>query len=207
MMFARSTSITGDPAKIDACITYLRDEVMPEVTSMNGCMGLSMLVNRDSGLCIATTSWLSEAEMMATEREVSPMRSRAEEILGGSATVDKWEIAVMHREHDAMEGSWCRTTWLQCPPADMDATIDFYKDNVLTKMEESDTFCSASMLVDRATGRCCGTARFESREGLDATRDMASALRAQRSDMGGVEFTGIEECELVIAHLRVPELV
>lgn len=206
-MYARSTSITGNPDKIDACISFLRDEVMPAVTAMDGCIGLSMLANRDSGRCIATTSWHSEEAMRATEGDVSPLRARASEIMGGETTVQEWEIAVMHREHDAREGSWCRVTWLRSEPSKIDTTVDYFKESVLTKLETTDEFCSASMLVNRGTGECCGTARFESRAALEATRDMAKALREQRSSMGDVEFTDIDECELVIAHLRVPELV
>ncbi len=206
-MYARSTSITGDPGQVDACISYLRDEVMPAVTAMDGCMGLSLLTNRDSGRCIATTSWLSEDAMRATDAEVSSFRTRASELMGGEATVDEWQIAVMHREHDAQEGSWCRVTWLRSEPSEVDSTIDFFKHTVLGRIEESEGFCSASMLVNPETGQCCGTARFETRAALEATRDMAGALREKRSAMGGVEFTDIDECELAIAHLRVPELV
>ncbi len=206
-MYARSTSITGNPDKIDACISYLRDEVMPALTAMDGCMGLSMLANRETGRCIATTSWSSEDAMRATEGEVSPLRARASELMGGEAIVQEWEIAVMHREHDAREGSWCRVTWLRSEPSEVDSTIDFFKNSVLTRMEGADEFCSASMLVNRGTGECCGTARFDTREALDATRDMASKLRGERSSLGAVEFSDVDECELVIAHLRVPELV
>lgn len=206
-MYARSTSITGNTDTIDACISFVRDEVMPAVTAMDGCMGLSLLADRDSGRCIATTSWHSEEAMRATEAGVSPLRARASEIMGGEASVQEWEIAVMHREHDAREGSWCRVTWLRGEPAEIDSTIDFFKDSVLTQLERTEGFCSASMMVNRETGQCCGTARFESRADLDATRDMAKAMREQRSSTGRVEFTDIDECELVIAHLRVPELV
>jgi hypothetical protein len=207
-MYARSTSVQGDPARIDEGIRYVRDEVMPAVTGMKGCIGLSMLVDRGSGHVIVTTSWTSEDEMQATDINVSALRSRAAEILGSDEPeVRQWEIAVMHREHDAREGSWCRVTWMTCPPSEVDSTLDFFRDTVMPRLEAFDGFCSASMLVDRATGQCCATARFDSREELDATREMTQRMREQRSREGNVEFGNIEECELVIAHLRVPELV
>ena len=193
-MYARSTSVRGDPARIDEGISYVRDEVMPTVTSMDGCMGISMLVNRETGRGIVTTSWMSEDDMRATDGRVSAFRSRAGEIMGGDPEVTEWEIGVMHREYDAREGSWCRVTWLTCPPDE-------------TRLEDYDGFCSASMLVDRETGQCCGTARFDSREDLEATREMAQGMRERRSQESNVEFGDVEECELVIAHLRVPELV
>jgi heme-degrading monooxygenase HmoA len=207
-MFARSTTITGGPGNVDAGISYIRDEVMPAVTGMDGCIGLSMLVNRDSGRCIATSSWSSEEAMRASDAEVAPHRSRAADVLGGGAPqVEEWEIALMHREHEAREGSWCRVTWTQVEPSGIDEMLDFYKDNVLNRLEETEGFCSASVLVNRSTGRCCGTARFDSRAALDATREMAERMRAERAETGSIAFTEIDECELVIAHLRVPELV
>ncbi len=207
-MFARSTTITGDPGNVDAGIAYLRDEVMPALTGMEGCIGFSMLVDRDSGRVIATSSWESEEAMAATDDQVSSYRSRASEILGGGeAQVDQWEIALMHREHEAHEGRFCRVTWTQSDPTQIDSSLDYFKDNVLTRLEEIEDFCSASLLINRRTGRGCVTARYDSHEALDATRDMAVAMRAQGADMGGIEFTEIDEMELVIAHLRVPELV
>lgn len=206
-MYARSTSIQGDPGQVDECISFVREEVMPAVTDMDGCIGMSMLVNRDTGRCIATSSWMSEDEMRATDGRVSSLRTRAAEIMGGDVEVKEWEIAVMHREHEAREGSWCRITWLRCPPAEVDSTLDYFRDTVLAKLEDVEGFCSASMLVDRESGQCCGTARFESREDLEATREFAQGMRDQRARESGVEFGEIDECELVIAHLRVPELV
>lgn len=206
-MYARSTSVQGDPARIDAGITFVREEVMPAVTGMDGCIGLSMLVNRETGHCIATTSWMTEDDMRATEGKVSALRSRGAEVMGGEIEVREWEIAVMHREHDAREGSWCRVTWLTCPPEDIESTLEFFRDTVMARLEDFDGFCSASMMVDRETGQCCGTARFDTREDLEATREMAQGMRDRRSRESNVVFGDVEECELVIAHLRVPELV
>jgi hypothetical protein len=146
--------------------------------------------------------------MRMTDINVSAFRSRAAEIMGSDdPEVREWEIAIMHREHDAREGSWCRVTWLTCPPSDVESTLDFFRDTVMPSLEQFDGFCSASMLVDRATGQCCATARFDSREDLEATREMARGMRERRSQDSDVVFGVIEECELVIAHLRVPELV
>ena len=207
-MYARSTSVQGDPARIDESIRYVREDVMPVVTGMDGCIGLSMLVDREAGRAIVTTSWMSEDQLRATDGQVSTFRTRASEILGaGEPEVRHWEIAVMHREHDAREGSWCRVTWLTCPPSDVESTLDFFRDTVMPRLEEFDGFCSASMLVDRATGQCCATARFDTRADMESTREMAQQMRDRRSQESGVVFGDIEECELVIAHLRVPELV
>ena len=78
---------------------------------------------------------------------------------------------------------------MTCPPEDVESTIDFFRDTVMARLEGVDGFCSASFMVDRASGQCCGTARFETREDLEATRNMARAMREQRSRESGVAFT------------------
>jgi hypothetical protein len=45
-VYARSTTVLARPGAIDAGIAYVRDEVMPALLGMSGCIGMSMLVDR-----------------------------------------------------------------------------------------------------------------------------------------------------------------
>ena len=82
---------------------------------------MSMLVNRDSGRCIATTAWHSEDAMRESADMVMPLRDRAEQGLGASGSeVHQWEVAVVHRDHAAPEGACARLTWLSGDPATAD---------------------------------------------------------------------------------------
>ena len=92
-MYARSTTIQGQPSSIDAGIAHTRDSAMPALEGIDGCVGLSLLVDRTSGRCIVTTSWESEEAMRASEESIRPIRDRAAELLGGSRQVEEWEIA------------------------------------------------------------------------------------------------------------------
>ncbi len=206
-MFARSTTITGDPTALEAGIAYVRDEVMPAVTALEGCVGLSMLVDRETGLCIVTSSWRDEETMSSSDLHLAPLRRRGGEILGGAPQVEAWEVAVMHREHHAGQGSCCRVTWLRLGRGDIDRGINVYRTAMLPEMETLEGFCSASLFVDRELGRACSTATYDSREAMEATRERAWALREAGARDVGLDVMDVAELDLVLAHLRVPELV
>lgn len=206
-MFARSTSINGDPAAIDAGIAYVREDVLPTISAMEGCMGLSMVVDRESGQCIVTSSWTSEEARAAADLHLRPLRERGGEILRGAPVVDEWEVAVMHRQSDAGDGACCRCTWLRLDHGDVDRGIDLYRAVLLPLIEALPGFVSASLFIDRAAGRACSTTTFASRADLESSRDEAWAIRDRGVREAGVDVLDVEEYDLVVAHLRVPELV
>jgi heme-degrading monooxygenase HmoA len=207
-VFVRTTEVQADSAKIDDGIAVVRDEVFPAVSEIDGCVGMSLLVNRDSGRCIATTAWHSEDAMRASADRVMPLRTRAEQSLGGSGSeVNQWEVAVVHREHAAPEGACARLTWLSGDPGAADRAIDTYKMAVLPRLEAMDGFCSASLMIDRDAGRVVGTVVFESREALEASREDAQGIRERVADELAATIDNIDEMEMVFAHLHVPEMV
>ena len=99
-MHARSTTIKADPDNLDAGIAFTRDEVMPAIQQIDGCIGLSMLTDRESGRCIVTTSWADADAMRAATEDVHPIRLM--QALGAQGLdIQEWEIAVLHRERPA----------------------------------------------------------------------------------------------------------
>lgn len=205
-MYARSTTVLASADAIDAGIMHLRDRVMPTLLDMAGCVGLSLIVDRASLRCIATTSWVDEAAMRAAEQDVENLRNDAAERFGGTVqNVERWEIAAMHREHAARDGGGVRCTWLQVP--DVERAIDMFRTRVLPRVEEMDGFCSASFFVDRANRRACSAIAWDGMAEMEASRDAVSELRTSVTTAIGGQVLDVAEFELVIAHLRVPELV
>jgi len=206
-MYARSTTIQAQPSSIDAGIAHVRDTVLPSLEGTDGCVGLSLLVDRKSGRCIATSSWESDEAMRASEESIRPMRDQAAELFGGSAQVEEWEIAAMHREHRSSEGACVRATWVNVDPDQLDGGIDFYKTTILPALEELEGFCSASLLVDRASGRGVAAATFDNAEAIERNKDQLDRMRATGSQQANAEVLDQCDFELAVAHLRVPELV
>ncbi|MEV5834074.1 antibiotic biosynthesis monooxygenase [Nocardia sp. NPDC052112] len=207
-MYARSTTIQAQPSAIDAGIAHVRDEVMPAVEDIPGCVGLSLLADRQSGRCIITTSWETEKAMRDSMDRVRPIRDRAAQVFGGGRTqVEQWDIAVLHRDHRSQEGACARAVWMKTDPNRQDATIETYKSQALPNMETLEGFCSASLLVDRASGRGVSCVTFDTAEAMERNREEATAMRERITRQAGMEVVDICEFELAIAHLRVPELV
>jgi len=206
-VFARSTTIEAQPEAIDAGIAYMSDEVMPALQAMDGCIGMSLLVDRESGRCIATSAWETEDAMRASNDQVAPVRERAAESFRGAMTVEEWEIAVLHRDHRSNDGACVRATWFKAADRQLDRSVDFYRAAVLPDLAELEGFCSASLLIDRLTGRSVSSVSFNSREAMDRNREQARSLRANRIRELGADQLDVGEFELALAHLRVPELV
>ena len=76
-MYARSTTIQAQPLSVDIGIAHVRDVVMPALQEMNGYVGLSLLVDRQSGRCIATSAWQTEQAMRDSEGPISAFRAMA----------------------------------------------------------------------------------------------------------------------------------
>lgn len=205
-MYARSTTFMARPESIDAGVAEVRDQVMPRIQRMEGCVGLSMLADRESGRCIATSAWRSEEAMRASDEELRPVRDRVGEMLGASPQVDEWEIAVLHRDHRSAEGACVRVTWVRVDPADMDRAIDVYKLASLPRAEELAGFCSASLLVDRSSGRAVSSVTYDSIAAMENNREAAASMRSAASKDAGAEVLDTGEFELAVAHLRVPEM-
>jgi heme-degrading monooxygenase HmoA len=206
-MYARSITILGNTDAMDEGVAYVRDEVQPMITELEGCLGLSMLVDRETGQCIVTSSWHSEDAMRASDLHPVPLRMRAGEIMGGAPQVEEWEVAVMHRDHRAAAGSCCRVTWMRLNHGDFDRGIGLYRSAMLPEMETLEGFCSASLLVNRTTGRACSTTTYDSRAAMESTRDRAWTIRDAGVREAGVDVLDVVEFELALAHLRLPELV
>ena len=205
-MYARSTTVLAHLKSIAAGVAHIRDEVMPTLLGMEGCIGLSMLVDRNTGRCIATSAWRTREAMLASERQLRPVRDHVAEILGNRPQVDEWEIAVLHRDHTSRSGACVRASWVRMAPAQADRVVDVYRMGLLPVMQDYDGFCSASLLVDRASGLAVSSVSYDSIESMQRSREKSDALREAGAREAGVEIVEVCEFELALAHLRVPEM-
>jgi quinol monooxygenase YgiN len=207
-MYARTTTMNGDAAAMDDGIEYARDAVWPMLQNMSGCVGMSLLVDREAGRFIITSAWASDEAMQASAGSVRDSRSKAAEIMrADTVDIEEWEIAVMHRMHSADPGACTRMVRADCEPARMDAMVDSFRTMLIPRMEGADGFCSVSLMTDRNSGHVTWTVTFDSRDAVVGSRDRSLASRDAFSAETGIRITEVAEMDLAMAHLRVPELV
>jgi len=169
-VFARSTTVQVRPRSLDAAVARVRDDVMPALPASEGCLGLSMLVNR------------------ATAGNAMP-------------EVEDWEIGVLHRDHTSGPGAWVRVSWVHVEPEQVDRLADLYRMVLLPKIVEFAGFCSASVLLDRPSGHAVSSVTFDSYQEMRTTRTLAVGVREHVEG----EVLEVDELQLALAHLRVPE--
>jgi quinol monooxygenase YgiN len=204
-MYARSTTIHGNPGSVDATTAYVRDEVMPAARDMDGCLGLSMLADRDTGRCIVTTSWRDEAALHSSADDVRPYADRTAELLGGAAEVQEWEIAAMHRVPEAHNGARSRVTWLRTAPEAVNRAVDAVRLSLMPKLDDLPGFCSVSVMVRRDEGLTVAAVSYDSGAHLEQATEGAREFREEFAPALGIAVVDAAEFDVAIAHLRVPE--
>jgi quinol monooxygenase YgiN len=196
----------GDPQRIDEGIAMVRDEIMPAVQEMDGCIGLSLLVDRSTGTSIVTSAWESEDAMRASAQRVQPLRERGADLLSARPEVREWEIAVLHRERAAPEGACASVTWTRGDPSQADRNLQIFRDQLLPRLADLDGFCSVSLFIDRAEGRGVTATVFLDRAALDRARPALDEIRRGAVDQLSLELLDVADFDVAYAHLRVPEM-
>src|SRR5688572_19979150 len=209
-MYARSTTFRGDPAAIDAGIDYTRDKVLPAVQQLDGCIGLSMLVDRHTGWCIVTTAWDDAEAMRRSADAVRPIRAMAVLIVHGvegETEVMEWEVGAVHRVREVPGHGACRVIQTKGPLGATDRIIDGFREHILPRIDDLAGFCSVSLLANRDTGRCAIAAVYEDRQTMNRAKGQAQAMREEFTRGMGMQITEVAEFDVALAHLRVPETV
>lgn len=205
-MFVRATTIHADKTRIDEGIAFVRDRVVPVIDALPGNLGLSMFVDRDSGVVTITSAWESTQARRDSEDQLAELRKGAAQALGdGTPAVELLELAVLDRRRPAEPGFWSRTTRVSIDPHRIDSAIDAYSASTMHDVQLLDGYCSAVLLVDRASGHGAVSVVFDSLRALEASRDRAQSLRDAGTAKAGAEVTEVRESEIVLAGIRMPQ--
>jgi hypothetical protein len=205
-MYVRATTINADPARLDEGIAFVRDNVVPAVSTLPGNLGLSMFVDRESGTSSVSTAWETEKARADADSVLTPLRAKGIRILGGGTPVTElFELAVIDRLRPAEPGFCNRITRVTIDPSNVEEAIDAYTSSTLHDLQLLDGYCSAVLLVDRVRGLGVVSVTFDNRAHLEASRPRAEEIRRTGLAKAGAEVSDVREAEIVIAGIRLPQ--
>src|SRR5215203_3194048 len=94
-MYARVTTLEVPPGRMDDATHHVQEQVLPQLSQMEGFKGFIALLSRQSGKLQGVAFWESEEALRATDEAVVPIRAGAAEALGGRvASVEEFEVVV-----------------------------------------------------------------------------------------------------------------
>lgn len=206
-MYARTITWRISPHSVDDLAAHMRDRIMPRLSEIDGFVGLSLLVDRDTGRCISTGAWQTADALHASDEQMRAPHEEVARTFGTAEEMQDWEIAVLHRAHRTDVGACARVDWSRTAAANVDRVVDACRESLMPWWEQTPGFDSNSFLVDRDTGRFVSTVVFESHDAMAHTRDQFTTLREEFSQRMGLEIVEVAEFDIALAQLHVPETV
>jgi hypothetical protein len=204
-MFVRSTVIDTEPGRIEEGIALVRDRVIPLISEIEASLGMTMLVDRDSGRTVTNSMWGTRAGMEGSVRLTTSVRDEAALLLGGAALVEQWEVAELYRVRRAEPGFATRSTRLEFDPGDAEHVVDIYRTTSVPALALLGGFASAWLLVDPGSGKGVSHVTFVDRASMEDSRPAAAEIRRTSVDKAHARATEILETELVLAELHLPD--
>ena len=94
---ARVTWLRGDPTAIDRAADVFKLAIMPEMETFDGFCGVSLLINRETGMAVTSAAFDSRAALEGSREQANALRARGSaearlEIL----EVAEFELALAH---------------------------------------------------------------------------------------------------------------
>lgn len=201
-MYARMNTLIGDPARIDEVTHYLETTVRPFVEAQAGNRGLAVLTNSELGITIVGSYWDSAESMTLSEHAVESSRKEAAELAEGLVTVDHFEVPVFVRRSRPGPGAGIRITTVDCPPDEVDAVIQAFRDTALPGLMKMEGLCSVQMLADRRQGRSQVIAAYETMDHLANSRATVARLRADTLARMHAQVRSVGEYRLLFTTVR-----
>jgi len=92
-VYARVTTVQGDPAHASEAISNFKENVVPMVEKQAGARTAYFFVNRQSGKVFAGQIWDTEHDLQKADESISPLRTEAIKKFGGrDAKIEAFEI-------------------------------------------------------------------------------------------------------------------
>jgi hypothetical protein len=100
--------------------------------------------------------------------------------------------------------AWLRLTRMDLEPATVEDAVEAYGETAVPWLAETEGFCSAPLLVDRATVHSISETTWRDAQMLAASRSVAAEVRADTAAATDCAIRAVEEYGVVYSSARNP---
>ncbi len=92
-MYARISTIEGDPNKIDDAVAVLNEKIIPTLKGVKGFTAVNFMADKSTGKLVGVAFWKDQAAHEESAEAVNPMRNEVAEAMGGKVvSIESYEL-------------------------------------------------------------------------------------------------------------------
>jgi hypothetical protein len=194
-MYARVNTIFGKKDRVDAGISHVEGSDRAAVEATEGNRGLTTLVDREGGVIVALSYWDEPAH--SSEASLTRAREGAVAAAEGDLVVENYEVAVTTRASVPTPGAVVRMVRVQQEPVRIGDGLAFIRDEVVPQLQVAPGFCSAEVLIDRASGGGVFVTAWADEGSSAGVESVLGRLRDEAVERVGATFPRTETYALV----------
>lgn len=187
-MFARLTTLHGDPDKMDTTVDQVDGETRAVVESTAGNRGFAVLADRRHTRVLGVSYWDCATSLRASGGTLAAIRDAAAATFGGDVSIEHYELLVGIRHNIPRRDSVVRLTRMQVAPSRVDEAEVLMFEEVLPRVKGADGLCSFQLLRDRMSGTGMTITAWERQADAEAFAPVAEQLRARAGDRVGLRW-------------------
>ena len=201
-MYARVSTVTVPPGRVDERTRLYREKVLPQVQKLKGFKGVFMLGDRETNKMISVALWESEADMLATKASGFLKNAVNTAVQAGFSppTTEHYEVTLQTQNIERSEKMYARVTTVTLQPGKVDDLTKRYQNNTLPQVKQMKGFKGAYVLADREANKAIVMVLWETEADMKATEASGFYNRAATSvrETGISSQTSMEHFEVTL---------
>jgi hypothetical protein len=195
-MHARLSMIFSEKDNVDAGLAYIEDSARGAIEGTPGSKGLATLVDWETGVIITVSYW--DASPRSAEVPLTQAQAPC-----GALTIEIFEVMVGRQVRKPLPGAAVRLARTQIDRTRRADIVEFYREDVVPRLEHRTGLCSAELLIDHDSGTALSVTVWEDAAATTRAEDAFEQLRVDAEQHHGVKLTWIESYTMVHTSARI----
>jgi quinol monooxygenase YgiN len=203
-MFARYTTLRGDPNKLQAGIDLADGRVRASIEETEGNRGFAVLADAKGGRLVGASYWSSAESMRAAEISLAQEPTNAASTFDAAiAGIERFEVAIGFRHSIPFRGAVVRVGRFEVDPARMEDLTRLMGQESVARVKGTTGLSSFQLLVNRESGAGMVVSTWGNAGALDAYWPLAEQMRVKASEQTGVRLSPTDDFTMIRTTVRL----